>query len=273
MSKPFKKKVKVSELISLIPNHLYVFLADVYQSNKWVKKLRSEVLFKLIIYTLLSTERLSLRVLQAQASSSMFAVLARLSIDELAHTTIRARLLEIDSGYFRDLHAHVYEQLSTHYSQRQLAKYHLKRYDSTLVATFAHLIDGMRVGPHKNSKRQVKYSTELTDDCLIRVAYLSDQVYLSEETALSQLIEDQTHRENEIVVFDRGLKNRKTLQRFDQNQLGFVTRLKAKVRYQKHSEAENSLRIRLHLNLCRMRRSTFTKVGISHSNIFSVLLK
>jgi len=238
VSKSSNKKIKVSELISLIPNHLYSFLASVYQSDKWVKKLKSEVLFKLILYTLLSSERISLRVLQRQAESSMFAVLARSSIDELAHTTIRARLITIDSGYFRDLYSHVYEQLSAHYSQRQLGKYHLKRYDSTLVAVFAHLIDGMKVGNSSKNKRQIKYSTELRDDMLIKVAYFSDQVYLSEETALTQTIEDQQHKENEIVVFDRGIKSRETFQRMDQDQLPFVTRLRTNAKYQCIKKAE-----------------------------------
>lgn len=216
----------------MIPSHLYSFLADIYQSDKWVKKLKSEVLFKLIVYTLLSTERISLRVMQRQAESSMFAVLARMSIDELAHTTIRARLISINSGYFRDLYSHVYDQLSIHYSQRQLGKYHLKRYDSTLVAVFVHLIDGMKVGNSSKNKRQIKYSTEMRDDMLIKVAYFSDQVYLSEETALSQTIEDQQHKENEIVVFDRGIKNRETFKRMDQNQVSFVTRLRTNAKYQ-----------------------------------------
>jgi hypothetical protein len=239
MAKLSEKKVKVSDLIGLIPNHLYDSLSKFYQSDKWVKKLKSEVLFKLVLYSLLSTERISLRVMKRQAESSLFAVLARVSIDELAHTTIRARLQTIPSEYFRDIYTHVYEQLSASYSQRQLGKYHLKRYDSTMIAVFAHLIEGMKVGNSSKNKRQVKYTTELIDDGLIRVRYFADQAHLSEEKALSETIQSQTHKENEIVVFDRGIQSRKTFQGFDQQQIPFITRLSAKVRYKLISKAEN----------------------------------
>jgi hypothetical protein len=129
------------------------------------------------------------------------------------------------------LYQEVYNQLSQYYSTRQLGKYHLKRYDSTMVATSAHLIDGMRVGNSSYGKRQVKFSTELKGEGLIRVEFFSDQAYLSEETALTQLINESKHQDEEIIVFDRGLKNRDTLVQLAQT-VPFVTRGKTNLRYE-----------------------------------------
>jgi hypothetical protein len=89
------KKIKVSELINLIPSNLYSFLSNLYSSDKWVKKLKTEVLFKLVLYSLLASERLSLRVMERHADSAMFELMAKVSLDHVAHTTIRARLLSV----------------------------------------------------------------------------------------------------------------------------------------------------------------------------------
>lgn len=231
MGKRLKKKLKVSELISLIPNHLYKDLSEVYSSDKWVKKLKTEVVFKLVLYSLISSERLSLRVMERHADSAMFELMAKVCLNHVVHTAIRARLLAIPSTLFADLHEHVYDQLSQYYSPRQLGKYHLKRYDSTMVATFAHLIEGMRVGNSSKGKRQIKYSTELKNDGLIRVEFFSDQAYLSEEVALAQLIEQSSHQADEIIVFDRGIRKRDTLVELS-GKVPFVTRLNANARYE-----------------------------------------
>lgn len=231
MGRRLATKLKVSELLSLIPSELYSYLARIYDSDKWVKKLKTEVLFKLVLYSIWASERVSLRVMERHADSAMFELMAKVCLDHVAHTTIRARLLSVPAALFADLHGYVYDQLSVYYSPRQLGKYHLKRYDSTMVATFAHLIEGMRVGNSSQGKRQVKFTTEFKDEGLIRVEFFSDQAYLSEEVALAQLMKESQHKDKEIVVFDRGVKNRDTLAQLAQI-VPFVTRANANLRYE-----------------------------------------
>lgn len=235
MAKSRKAVIKhqdAGQLLSLIPESKYLSLAEAYSADKWVPKLKSHVLFKLIFYSLLSSDALSLRVMAENHQTPWFKVVAQHSIDKLAHHSIRARLMTVPVSYFEDLYDHVYAQLSKHYSTRQLKQYHIKRYDSTMVATYAHLLDGMRVGNTSRHKRQIKFTTELRDDLLIQMSFHSDQGHLSEEVALKEAILTGDHKPTDIIVFDRGLKKRQTFEDFDKESLQFVTRADENLRYE-----------------------------------------
>lgn len=230
-------KTSVKELMGLIPAHLHTQLVDELKMDAGIDKLKSKWLFDLILYSLFSPIRISLRRMQEHATSSSFSYYSHVALDHVAHTSIRSRLLKINPAYFRQIYEHLYDQLSLHYEQKTLLnKFRLKRYDSTMIAVFAHLIDGMRVGNSSKNKRQVKFTTELSGSGLIRMQFFSDQPHLSEETALKEVIQQGSHHADEIVVFDAGLKSRKSFQEFDLANIQFVTRLNANPRYELQSE-------------------------------------
>ncbi len=68
----------------------------------------------------------------------------------------------------------------------------------------------MKVGNSAKGKTQVTLTTALTDDFLIQMDFHKDQAHLSEETALKESILNSSHAADDIVVFDKGLKSRKT---------------------------------------------------------------
>ena len=51
--------------------------------------------------------------------------------------------------------------MSEHYDAKELDGYNIKRYDSTMIAVFSHLLEGMKVGNTSKKKNQVKLITEL----------------------------------------------------------------------------------------------------------------
>ena len=226
------QQVSVAQLLALIPEALHDELARALSLDKWVPKLSAQLLFKLVLYSLLDSERLSLRTMAENYKTPWFQSLAGHMLDEVAHTSIRARLMTVKLDYSEKLCEHVYQQVCLHYSNREMQKYHIKRYDSTMIATFSHLLEGMRVGNTSRHKTQVKFTTEFKDDLLIRMRFFKDQAHLSEETALKQIIESVEHNINEIIVFDRGLKKRQTFESFNDQQLLFVTRTNEDTRYQ-----------------------------------------
>ena len=89
----------------------------------------------------------------------------------------------------------------------------------------------MKVGNTSRKKNQVKMTTELTDDFEVRMRFFSDQDHLGEEVALKEMIQSQSHSPEDIIVFDRGLKSRKTLCEFKAQKTHFVTRLNDTNRY------------------------------------------
>lgn len=250
-SKIQTEEVSASELISLIPDSLIDDLASSLSVDKWVKKLKGKPLFKLLLFSILSSERLSLRIMEDNFKDPMFHALApALDIEKLGYTGIRDRLINVKSDFFAKLYDRVYERVFEQYSKKSLLGYNIKRYDSTMIATFSHLLEGMRVGNTSKNKQQVKLTTEFTNDFLIKMDFYDTQEFLSEEIALKTTISNSTtgsktcskntskepkdskEKQKDIHVFDKGLKARKTLELFDVENTLFVTRLNGTPRYE-----------------------------------------
>ena len=153
------------------------------------------------------------------------ALVPAFSTDEATWNGIIDRLIHIKSAFFKGLYEKVYETAAEKYGSKGLESHHIKRFDSTMVATFSHLLEGMKVGNTAKGKTQVKFTTELKDDFLIQMTFHKDQAHLSEETALKEAVKAQsTKNYDDISVFDKGLKSRKTFAEFDDEQILFVAR-------------------------------------------------
>lgn len=221
--------VHVSKLLELLPPSIFEDLAEEFAADKWVKKLKAEAIFKLVLFTLLDSERMSLRILESNTRDPYFRSLYPVLNEHVRWTGIRDRLIHLPVAYCARLYEVVYKEIEALYSEKTLTKYHIKRYDSTMIATFSHLLEGMHVGNTKHGKTQVKLTTEMSDDLLLRMHIHTGQV--GEETALKAAIFDAAHGDGDIVVFDRGMQSRETFAALEQAQTNFVSRLNSKVRY------------------------------------------
>lgn len=225
--------VSVKELLDLIPEELITSLAKEIAVDKWVKKLKAGYLFKLVMFSMLSSERLSLRIMEHNFEDPLFQALApSLEANNIGWTGIRDRLMNVNSLFFQKLYETVYQRADKLYGKKRLAGYHIKRYDSTMIATFSHLLDGMKAGNSKKGKRQVKLTTEFSDDFLIQMTFYDDQAHLSEETALKEVIKNADSNNEDVHVFDNGLKSRKTFKEFTENEILFVTKLGRNPRFE-----------------------------------------
>jgi hypothetical protein len=226
------KKVSVDELFSLIGVETFERIIDELAADKWVIKFKTMTVFKLIVYSLLEHERHSLRVMAETYSSPIFQAMLQDESSEMSYTAIRARLMNVKATFFERAMEQVSAVLSQYYDDKSLEAYHIKRYDSTMLATFSHLIKGMRVGNTSKGKTQVKLTTELAGAFDIRMTFFKDQDHLSEETALAEVIQKATHSKKDLIVFDRGLKDRQKFVAFDADHLLFVTRLTDNPRFE-----------------------------------------
>lgn len=224
------KQVRVDELLELIGMSCIEDIVLELQADKWVAKLKAAIVFKLVVYSLLDTERISLRGMEENFSTPVFKALEQAAVGETAHNSIRDRLVTIDVRVFEKLYGKVRKELAKHFDDRQLSRYNIKRYDSTMIAVFSHMLQGMKVGNTSKKKNQVKITTELQNDFQVGFSFHRDQAHLSEEVALKELIEGATHGKDDLIVFDRGLKSRGTFVEFKEK-FKFVTRLHDKNRY------------------------------------------
>lgn len=227
-----KAGVPVSELLNAIDQTYLSELATELGADKWVLKLKAKTVFNLLLYSLLQSDKVSLRGMEDNYSSALFKAIEGLTLEAAtAHSSIRDRLTQIDVSYFERIYQQVCQELGQHYDQPALARYNIKRYDSTMIHVFGHLMQGMKVGNSSKNKFQVKLTTELTNDFGVRMKFFSDQAHLSEETALREVIEQSQHGSDDLVVFDRGLKSRATFKDFSQGGVQFVTRLNLTAKY------------------------------------------
>lgn len=250
------------DLLALLGEEYLQNLGKQVNVDHSVKKLSGLTLLKLLIYNFVSPNkhRVSLRNLANSFKDPSFLLINPQAAGEaVGWTGIRDRLCNINIGYFEKLYEHVLKEATALYDDAELSKYQLKRYDSTLIHTFTHLLGknkdkdkserGMKVGRNKSvkedesvcpaspvknvvEKRQLKITTEFVNDFQIRFDFHDSQKYLSEETALKELItKNNSSDSNSIVVFDNGLKSRRAFIAFDEAKVNFVTNLGKSPRY------------------------------------------
>lgn len=211
--------MKVNDLLKLIPSQTFRDLAIETKVDTQVKKLSGEVIFKLILFSMLNSDKLSLRVMETFLQSAHFKSFSGYDILDSRYNSIRDRICTINAEYFEKLYATIFSIYNKELKEEQA----LSKTDSTYIALAAKLFGkGMRTGDA--TTRFVKYSVNLKGSIPASVKIFTDQRYLSEERALSEVINDSNHLEGNVVVFDQGIKSRKSFEKFTNSGKWFITR-------------------------------------------------
>lgn len=212
-------------LIKLIPQKIFQELAIETRVDTQVKKLSGEVMFKLILFSMLNSEKLSLRVMETFLQSGQFKSFTGYDILEGKYNSIRDRICTINAVYFEKL----FEKVFCIYNKELKEEKALSKTDSTYVALAAKLfMSGMRTGD--NDRRFVKYTVNLKGSIPSSVKVFTDQHHVSEDVALSELISETNCIEGNIVVFDRGIQSRKSFDLFTESGKWFITRSKLDIK-------------------------------------------
>ncbi|MBD0378449.1 MAG: IS4 family transposase [Flavisolibacter sp.] len=215
------------ELIKQIPEHVFSDLAVETKVDHQVKKLSGEVMFKLILFSMLNSEKLSLRVMESFLSSAQFKSFARTESLQGKYNSIRDRICNIQADYFEKL----FETIFTIYNKELKEGKALTKADSTYVSLatklFAH---GIKNG-HDDTKRHAKYSVALKGSLPASVKVYTKQAYISEDLALSELINEATYLKEGIVVFDRGVQSREAFDQFTLDGKLFISRAKTNIQF------------------------------------------
>lgn len=99
------------ELIRLIPPKIFQELAVETKVDTQVKKLSGEVMFKLILFSMLGSEKLSLRVMETFLQSARFKSFSQFDILDSKYNSIRDRICTINAIYFEKLFETVFRHL------------------------------------------------------------------------------------------------------------------------------------------------------------------
>ncbi len=234
-TKSQKKNITVKELLSVIPDDKISTLAANTHVDYCTKVLYGRSVFYMILYSLLESDRTSLRTMEDIFNSVKFKFLFNLDQSKtVRYSSISERLSVMDVSFFEKLFEHFYSHLSQLYSKQELDKYNLVRVDSTMVAeTSAKLAQGMNFKHKNNSKKQAKFTVAFDGILPCNVETFLDQSQLNECLTIPQVIKDHAHKyEQQVYVFDRGVNKRSVFDELQSDTIDFVTRLNPGASYQ-----------------------------------------
>lgn len=215
----------VNELLKLIPEQTFRDLAVETKVDTQVKKLSGELMFKLILFSMLHSNKLSLRVMETYLQSAKFKSFTHYDLLEGKYNSLRDRICTINSEYFEKLFDTIFDT----YSKILKEEKSISKTDSTYVALASKLFSiGMENGTSHN--RFVKYSVNIKGSLPSKAKAYIEQSYVSEDLALGDLIADDDKQKKNIVVFDRGLQARQSFEQFSVDQKFFVSRANLNIR-------------------------------------------
>lgn len=223
-----KGKIECSELFAMIPEDLLKNLEDQTKVNHQVKKLSGSLTLKLLLFSLLNSERISLRVMEEIFNSDQFKIFAKKENQKTKHSTIGDRIANINCEFFEKIYFFLAEKIQ---NKNVRAPKDIHIYDSTMVSLSSKLLHlGMRSSQY-DTKRQVKFSIGLNNALPNGALFFKDQPAINEDIALREAILSVNYSSNSVVLFDRGVRKRKTLCEFSDKDIFFVTRLNENTRF------------------------------------------
>lgn len=231
--------MQAEKLLQLIPEEAIDFLSVETNVNHQVKKLHGAVVFKLLLFSMLNSNKLSYRVMEQLLSSYRFMHFSGGQV-EAKYNSIRDRVSTIDPVFFERL----FHQIFSIYNQYLSEEKALIKADSTYVSVASKLISwSMHNGRKNTQQKQVKYSVSMQGSLPCSVRVYTDAKYIGEDLALSKCILENPFAKDGMVVFDRGLKSRKKYDEMHREQIGFVTRIspQAAVRQIKPNTLKNTI--------------------------------
>jgi hypothetical protein len=222
------KNIHARDLLKLIPEDKFASIIKDTKVDYQVKKLFGRTMFFLLLYGLLDYKKSSLRTLEQSFKSNKFKVLFKIDpLQQIKYNSLSNRLATMNVDFFREVYEMLYELLSIHYSESDRLSYNIVRVDSTMVSEAANKLEkGMIIGNQTDKKsKQVKYTFSMTNLFPSSAELFTNQSDLNEGVTIPQVIKNYIDkRDNNVFVFDRGVKSRKVFNELDQ-ELWFVTRI------------------------------------------------
>ncbi len=227
-------KISIVQLLSLIPDEDIRKIAKKTGVDYYTKILDGKSLLCLILYSLIESQRNSLRTMEDIFNSTAFKFLFNLnSAKKVKYNSISERLAIINIDFFKKVYELIHNQFSQYYAEEEIENLHLIRVDSTMVAEAANkLKKGMNIGRKKDGKKQVKYTLAYDGNYPCISELFTGKDSLSEDVTIPKIVYRYAEKnKNCVFVFDRGVSKRDVYSNLNQQSALFVTRLKDHFRY------------------------------------------
>jgi len=219
--------MKVEQLINLLPEEDLEFLCMETKIDHQVKKLYGATVFKLLLFSMLNSDRLSLRLMESYLKSGHFKHFAGIEQLDAKYNSIRDRISTMDCTFFERLFDSIFIRYN-HLLKEDIA---ISKVDSTFVGIPAKLMNWAMRNGGNDKLRHVKFTVSLKGSLPCSVQLHTSQDFVNENIALPDAILKNKYLQESVIVFDRGLQTRKKFAEFSDKNILFVGRLKTDVNY------------------------------------------
>ena len=236
------QKISIIQLLSLIPDEDIRKIAKRTKVDYYAKILDGKSLLCLILYSLIESQRNSLRTMEDIFNSSAFKFLFNLdSTKKVKYNSISERLSVINIDFFKKTYELIHSQFSKYYTEEEIENLHLVRVDSTMVSEAANKLKrGMNIGKKKDGKKQIKYTMAYDGKYPCMSELFTEKNYLSEDLTIPKVVYQYAEKNtNSVFLFDRGVAKRQVYCNLNQRSTFFVTRLKDQFRYRVINQTED----------------------------------
>lgn len=215
--------MNVKEILTLIPEEDLNALAIETKVNRLTKKLDGVVVFKLLLYSMISVKQNSLRTMEGIFNSYVFKKIVNAKDKQsIKHSSISERLAVINVSFFEQLYKKCLSRFPSYELENRDT---VLRFDSTLLSVSAKLIDfGFTSGGGREHLKTLKFTMGYSDVPEF-AAFYHEPTYNSENVALKDAILNCKASKEKIVLFDRGIQARSTYDEFEDEEILFVSRI------------------------------------------------
>jgi transposase len=218
--------MKVKELLAFIPQQELELLAAETKVDYQVKKLEGIIIFQLILFSMLESQKASLRIMEHLFSSMRFRMISDLKDTTTKYNSIRDRIATINPEFFEKIFHTLFDKFNHLFDEKN----ELIRYDSTMIALSSGLVEwGIKAGALKSDKVHLKYTIAMKGSFPCRVRIFDNKQATDEDYTIPPTILENDISKTGIVVFDRGVKSRKNFMALHDSNRKFVTRVSADV--------------------------------------------
>lgn len=220
--------MKVEEILALIPEKEIEFLSAETKVDHQVKKLHGALIFKLILFSMLNSTKLSLRVMESFLASAQFKTFTKTHEVNAKYNSIRDRISTIKSEYFEK----IFESLFKQYNHFLKEEFSISIMDSTFINISSKLVRwGMDNGTKGLGLKFLKFTVTVKGSLPSNVQIYKDQAFVNDNTAFPDAIFKNKFMDNSVLVFDRGLQTRKVFNEMTDKNILFIGRIKTDVSY------------------------------------------
>ena len=225
--------MRVEQILDLIPKDDLEFLGAETHVDHQVKKLTGILVFKLILFSMLNSTKLSLRVMEAFFLSAQFKKLSNIYHTTSKYNSIRDRISTINCEYFE----RIFESIFIKYNKLLKEEKAISLIDSTFVSISSKLVQwGMSNGTPALGLRHLKFTVAMKGSLPSAVKFYKEQEFINDNATFPDCILQNKFLADSIIVFDRGLQTREFFNEMSCKKIIFLGRIKTDVRYKQVSE-------------------------------------